>query len=243
MISYDSSSSGSRLWIAAAILIGIAAAVGAWVWQGSSSKAEAPAAPASAPAATGTGAVIDFSKPPEVMSDGRPSDFSTEEWGALKDAVSKKADGEKELKRITTYLRFQRGFEQWQALQEGDKAQRHELANRLLEQLPERLTNMEMTMGEGLLICSALLTDLEPDEAARTQKLEGCKTRLEQVAPKLDTAQQLRDAECLTEFQRRQAALVAEHQAKPQGQKDTAQLEKDIESARLAVYDGANCGR
>ena len=46
------------------------------------------------------------------------------------------------------------------------ETQRHELANRLLEQLPERLTNMEMTMGEGLLICSALLTDLEPDEAA-----------------------------------------------------------------------------
>lgn len=177
------------------------------------------------------------------MADGRPADFSSDEWSALKDAVSKKADGEKELKRITTYLRFQRGFEQWQNMMEGDSRQRHELAQRLLEQLPDRLKNMEMTMGEGLLICSALWADLEPDETARNQKLEGCKARLEQVAPQLDTAQQLRDAECLTEFQRRQAALVAEHQAKAQAQKDTAQLEKDIEAARVAVYNGVDCGR
>lgn len=244
MISYDRSSSGSRWWILAAV-VAAAAAVGAvWMWSGP--KAPDTVAPevASAPAAAPSGAIIDFSKPPEVLSDGRPADFSTEEWGALKTAVANKADGEKELKRITTYLRFQRGFEQWQAMQEsGDQAKRHELANRLLEQLPERLTNMEMTMGEGLLICSALLTDLEPNEAARGPKLEACKVQLEQVAPRLDTAQQMRDAECLTEFQRRQAALVAEHQAKSPSQKDTVQLEKDLEAARLAVYNSPDCGR
>lgn len=243
MISYDRSSS-SRLWIIAAVLVGVAAAVGAWMWSGSGTPEAAPATVASAPQASPVGAVVDFSKPPEVLPDGRPSDFSTEEWGAMKEAVGKKEDGEKELKRITTYLRFQRGFEQWQALQEdGDRARRHELAKSLLEQLPDRLSNMEMTTGEGLMICAALLTDLEPDEALRVQKLEGCKARLAEVAPKLETAQQLRDAECLTEFQRRQAALVSEHQAKPQAQKDTAQLEKDIEAARQAVYNSPDCGR
>lgn len=242
MISYDNASSRTRLWIIAAVIV-VAGGVLAWVWSGNGAT-ETPAPVASAPAPAPVGAVIDFSKAPEVMPDGRPADFSTEEWGALKDAVSKKADGEKELQRITTYLRFQRGFEQWQALQEsGDKAQRHELANRLIEQLPDRLSNMEMTTGEGLMVCAALLADLEPDEAVRQQKMEGCKSRLEAVAPKLDTAQQLRDAECLTEFQRRQAALVAEHQAKSPAQKDAAQLEKAIEAARLAVYNSPDCGR
>ena len=218
-------------------------ATAAWWYMSSPATAPETAAPEQAqPAASGP--VVNLAVPPQEAPDGRPTDFSPEEWNALKDAVGNKADGAKELKRITAFLRYQRAFEQWQNLQEsGNTAQRHAIAKQLLDQLPERISNMEMTMGESLMICAALLNDLEPDEAVRNQKLEGCKVRLEQLAPKIDSEQAMRDAECRTEFLRRQAALVAEYQALPEAQKNHAKFEKDVEAARRSVYDSPTCGR
>lgn len=244
MISYDRSSGSGWGWLVGGVAV-LGAATAGWWWY-SSNRAADPAPPAAVSAAApapGPGPVVNLSVPPAEGSDGRPADFTPDEWHSLKEAVGNKPDGAKELKRITAFLRYQRGFEQWQALQDSSKtAERHALAQQLLDQLPDRIANMEMTMGESLLICGVLLTDLEPDETVRTQKMEACKTRLEQLAPKLDNAQALHDAECRTEFLRRQAAIVAEYQAQPEAQRNQAKFEKDIESARRAVYDSPTCG-
>ena len=242
MISYDRSSGSRWVWLVAGVVL-LGCATAAWWWYGASQSTDA-APPADVSNTTAAGPVVNLSKPPAEGADGRPADFTPQEWSSLKDAVGNKPDGAKELKRITAYLRYQRGFEQWQALQDSSKtAERHALAQQLLDQLPERISNMEMTMGESLLICGVLLTDLEPDETVRTQKMEGCKTKLEQLAPKLDSDQALRDAECRTEFLRRQAAIVAEYQAQPEAQRNQAKFEQDIEGARRSVYDSPTCGR
>lgn len=242
MISYDRSSGSRWVWIVAGVAV-LGGATAAWWWFGSNHTAD-PAAPTEAAASAGPGPVVNLATPPAEAADGRPTDFTPQEWSSLKEAVGNKPDGAKELKRITSFLRYQRGFEQWQALQDSPKtSERHALAQQLLDQLPERIANMEMTMGESLLICGVLLTDLEPDENVRTQKMEGCKTKLEQLAPKLDSDQALRDAECRTEFLRRQAAIVAEYQAQPEAQRNQAKFEQDIEGARRSVYDSPTCGR
>ncbi|HIV72604.1 MAG TPA: hypothetical protein H9903_16840 [Candidatus Aquabacterium excrementipullorum] len=242
MISYDRSSGSRWVWLVAGVAV-LGSATAAWWWFGSNRAAETVAT-AEAASAPGPGPVVNLAAPVSEAPDGRPNDFTPQEWSSLKEAVGNKPDGVKELKRITAFLRYQRGFEQWQALQDSSKtAERHALAQQLLDQLPDRIANMEMTMGESLLICGVLLTDLEPDEAARTQKMEACKTKLEGLAPKLDNEQALRDAECRTEFLRRQAAIVAEYQAQPESQRNQAKFEKDIETARRSVYDSPNCGR
>lgn len=244
MISYDRSSGVRWGWIAGgAVVLGCATA--GWWWMSSGKSADPVAASADAGATSSTsGPVVNLNVQPAEGADGRPTDFTPEEWSSLKQAVGNKPDGAKELKRISAFLRYQRGFEQWQTLQDSpNTAQRHALAQQLLDQLPDRIANMEMTMGESLLICSVLLTDLEPDENLRTQKMEGCKTKLEQLAPKLDSDQALRDAECRTEFLRRQAAIVAEYQTQPEAQRNQAKFEQDIEGARRAVYDSPTCGR
>ena len=242
MISYDRSSGSRWVWLLGGVAV-LGCATAAWWWYGSSQATDAtvPSDVATTPAA---GPVVNLATPPAEGADGRPADFTAQEWSSLKEAVGNKPDGAKELKRITAYLRYQRGFEQWQALQDTSKtAERHALGQQLLDQLPERLSNMEMTMGESLLICGVLLSDLEPDENLRTQKMEGCKAKLEQLAPKLDSEQALRDAECRTEFLRRQAAIVAEYQAQPESQRNQSKFEQDIEGARRSVYDSPTCGR
>jgi hypothetical protein len=177
---------------------------------------------------------------PTVLADGRPSDFTPEDWAALKAAMSSQPNGKAEMERVVTYLRFQRSFEQWQALADSrDVQQRHQLAESLLTQVPDRLSKGEVTLGEALLLSTALLTDLESDERLREQRLIQMRNKFEALAPQPDAEQAAREAERQTEFKRRQSAIVASWQAQPEGKRDQAALERDLEAARRAVYGNA----
>ncbi|MBA4108557.1 MAG: hypothetical protein C0487_03055 [Leptothrix sp. (in: Bacteria)] len=247
MITYQESTKfWQRSWFAA-LIGGLAVGGGVWWWQAhqeaidarevsspASSPAAAPQRPAVAELVTGPAST------PTVLADGRPSDFTPEDWAALKAAMSSQPNGKAEMERVVTYLRFQRSFEQWQALAESsDVKQRHQLAENLLTQVPDRLAKGEVTMGEALLLSTALLTDLESDERLREQRLAAMRTRLEGQAPQPDAEQAAREAERLTEFKRRQSAIVASWQAQPEGKRDQAALERDLEAARRAVYGNA----
>jgi hypothetical protein len=250
MISYQSTKVWQRSWFAA-LIGGLAVGGGVWWWQSQpeadpatevSSSASSPAkgvsnripALAAAPITSGAAST------PTVLPDGRPSDFTPEDWAALKAAMSTQPNAKAETERVVKYLRFQRSFEQWQALADSnDVQQRHQLAESLLGQVPERLTKGEVTMGEALLLSTALMTDLQPDERLRAQRLEDLRAKLAAAAPQPDEEQMAREAERLTEFKRRQAATMAAWQAKPEGSRDQAALERDLEAARRAVYSNA----
>ena len=68
------------------------------------------------------------------------------------------------------------------------------------------------------------------DPELRKQKAEDLTDKLKDVAPKaeVDTA--------LPEYKRREAAIVAAYQALPESKRDPAQLSKDLDAARIAVY-------
>jgi len=154
--------------------------------------------------------------------------------------MSSQPNGKAEMERVVTYLRFQRSFEQWQALADSrDVQQRHQLAESLLTQVPDRLSKGEVTLGEALLLSTALLTDLESDERLREQRLIQMRNKFEALAPQPDAEQAAREAERQTEFKRRQSAIVASWQAQPEGKRDQAALERDLEAARRAVYGNA----
>ena len=177
---------------------------------------------------------------PSVLPDGRPSDFSPQEWTALKDAMSKTAKPEAELQRVVAYLRFQKAFGAWQGLRESsDTARRQQLASQLVAQIPERLRQGEVTLGEALVLEAALWTDLEPDEARRKVRLEEVQVVLAGAAPQPDAAQQSHEAALLAEYKRREAAIVLEYQSRPEAQRDQAWLEAQLDAARRSVY-GAN---
>jgi hypothetical protein len=250
MITYQSTKFWQRSWFAA-LIGGLAIGGGAWWWQGHQEAEQAMEMASSASGATSTHiaskaagkaavlAAAQVASTPTVLPDGRPSDFTAEEWSALKAAISAQPNAKAELERVVSYLRFQRTFEQWQALADApDVQRRHELANALLGQVPQRLNSGEVTMGEALLLGTALLTDLEPSEPKREQRLKELRDKLEGAAPPPDEAQAALDAARQKELKRRQGAILAECQAKAEGCKQP-KLGQDMEAARRAVYTDA----
>jgi hypothetical protein len=241
MISYDRSSSGSStlVWIVLAMVLGGGAAV--WWWMGRSDPSGADmAVPASAPVASAAQQMAQT----EPMPAQAQSEMSPTEAATLNQALGSKEQGQQELQRVTSFLNFQRNFEKWQEMQEAtDPAPRHALARQLMDGLPQRVQQAEIIQPEAEFMCAMLLTDLEPDEAARNQKLEGCKEKIAAVAPRADTEQAMRAAQCQTEYRRREAALVAEFQAKPAAQRDPHQLEVELNKAKRAVFDSPTCGQ
>jgi len=233
---YDDS---SRFWQSTwflALLVGIAVGAGVWWWQTQAPSQPAAEAPVTKPpvvARRGGEAMADSALlvPPEVGEDGRPSDFMPEEWTALKDAMAQTPNPRAEMERVVKYLRFQKAFEQWQSLQDApDVVMRRKLAEKLLAQVPERLAQAEVTYGEAVLIQSALLADIEPNEGLRQQRIEQAQAKLSASVPAAAPDP------LVPEYKRREAAIVAAYQALPESRRDPAQLTKDLDAARIAVY-------
>ena len=59
---------------------------------------------------------------------------------------------------------------------------------------------------------------------------------LANAAPKPDPAEQAKDVALQAEYKRREAAIVADWQARPAAQRDQAKLEEALDAARQAVY-------
>jgi hypothetical protein len=66
--------------------------------------------------------------------------------------------------------------------------------------------------------------------------MKALEAELHQAAPQIDPTQQARNEALEREYKRREAAIVADYQARPEAQRDQAKLEKDLESARRAVW-------
>ncbi len=240
-----------RIWQgtwALALLLGAGAGVGVWWWQAhdlarSSAGAEqavpqAVAKPVPKPAkALQPMSEVALLVPPKMLEDGRPSDFSPEDWAALQDAVSRSPNPRVELERVVKYVRFQKAFERWQSLQDSpDNLGRRYLAQKLIDEVPERLKQGEVTFGEAMLLMSALVADIEPDEAVRQQRLEKLQSVLTDAAPRAEAAQSAREANLLAEYKRREAAVVAAYQSLPESKRDPAQLSRDLDAVRISVY-------
>ena len=240
MISYSRPQFWQRTWFTLLCMgVAVAAVVAWWMWQGHSAGATSPegVAPARVTSGVAEAAARAGLQEPALLSDGRPADFSAEEWSALKEAMKQSSQPEAELKRVVAYLRFQKRFDQWHGLRESaDVGLRRQVAASLVEQVPERLKEGEVTMGEAQLLLTALWADLEPDQARRRQRIEEGIKILQSAAPQPDADQARREADRLTEYKRRESAIVLEYQARPEAQRDPAWLEAQLDDARKAVY-------
>jgi hypothetical protein len=239
MITYQSSSLLKRAWIWA-LLVGMVFGGLLWWWQSRALAVvvdgEQAASNAGIIKSTPEQSVL-VPLPQPTLDGAKPDDFSAEEWAALKDAMSRTENPKQELARVVAYLRFQKGFERWQNLQNSpDVLARRMLAAQLFKLVPERLQHGELSMGEAILIQGALLNDMEPDDNSRQQRLIEAQKELAAAAPQANSDDRAHDAALLAEYKRREAAILADYQAKPEGSRDTARLEEDLEAARRAVY-------
>ena len=175
---------------------------------------------------------------PKTLEGGRPSDFSPEDWAALKEAAARTIDPQAELKRVVAYLRFQKGVSAWQQMRDDGShvTERRQLAALLVAQVPERLKQSEVTYDEAAMLQMALLSDLEPDEATRRARLEAAQAALREAAPQADPGLQARDERLQREYKQREAAILADYQSRPEAQRNHQKLEQDLDAARRAVW-------
>ena len=244
MISYEQPKLWQRPWVMTLTLGTLVLVVAAW-WTSareSEAEAQAPAQPNSLVRSDAGVSASDSLITAPLPDDGtHPPDFSAQEWATLQSATAEAPQPDRELARLVSYLRFQKGFAQWQSLQNSpDIAARHRLAEQLLAQLPERVRQGEMGAGEVTLLQQALLVDLVPDETQRQQRLALVQADVAKAMPPADTTQQALNEARRSEYKRREAAILADYQTRPEAQRNPAQLEAALEEARRAVYAPAN---
>lgn len=255
MITYQQRTSRIWLWAGAGLVMALLLAWWFGLFDGKDADGQAAAdtAPvqvsaASAPTMLSASqmqedaqAVLDA---PEVMQDGRPADIDEEEWALLKQATADHPNPKAELERLTKFLRFQRGVEAWQAMQDaGDTAERDKLAQKLIETLPTHLANAEVSMPEALMLCAALLHGNRSEGPDIQQKVEQCKTRLEQSLPTPDKEKLRREEACRSDWEDRKAALTAEFLKKSPQERMAGQrqFESELEAVRVEIFSAAGC--
>jgi hypothetical protein len=254
MITYHKQVPRVWLWavVAVAVAVTLAWALGAFdsnsqgdesaVDSATSASIDQPAAALSASQMEGRAqAVLDE---PELLPDGRPSDIDAEDWAMLKQATVDHPNPKAELERLTKFLRFQRGVEAWQALSDqGDTPERDKLAQKLIESLPAHLVNAEVSMPEALMLCAALLHGDRGEDAGVDQKVEQCKTRLEQSLPPPDKEKLRKEEACRADWEARKAALTTEFMKKSPQERavEQRQFEAELEAARVEIFSSAGC--
>ncbi len=236
MISIQQSSGwGMKAALSGVVLV----LIGGVVWWSSQSDAPKPLAPDAAASAAQTHNWA--SVPVAVAAEEAPASEMVD-TAALGQAMGKQADGQAQLNRVISFLRFQREFEKWQGMQgDGDLAVRTSLGQKLLAHLPEHIANSSMTLPEGEFVCGMILSDIESNEALRESSIQSCQAKLKAVAPKMDTAQEMKKIECESDYRSREATLVAAFQALPSTQRDPAKLQADLDKAKHDVFDAPNC--
>lgn len=189
MITYQSKSSWQRPL--AIVVIG-SAVVGTGIWwfsghSGSDATTQVSAAPSEPVASTlpaTTAPTTTTTVDTTVQADGRPADVAPGIWAALDSAAKSKPALKPEVDKVLSYMRFQRQFEQWQAMEDSrDAAQRHQLARNILAEMPDRLSRGEFSMSESLMMATVLMSDLEPDEKKREQQVDEWGRKMAQAVP------------------------------------------------------------
>lgn len=239
MITYER----SRSWPVAAVVGALLVLGGGLYWwtsaptpvSGGAQLAASGAAPGWIQPGTGVVEGGNLLKP-QVLSDGRPADITSEDWDALKKAMARVGAPPEAAGNIVNHLRYQKGFDAWQQVDATKEAsKRHHMAQVLLDDLPERVEKGEFTLVESMLMGAALIADLESDEARRNQQLKAWQTRMTGILPVPQDDVQSQNATREIELKRRQATAFAEWQAlKDPAERTPAKLEQSLEEVRRA---------
>lgn len=243
MITYNNSQTRLRL---VAVVVLAAVAGGAYWWSGSDKhdgvvlSEGGKGLPGWPQASTGVPSPEAVLAPP-VMSDGRPSDISQEDWDTLKAVMAKQPNGQGQAERIVSFLRYQNAFESWQGIEDSkDKqAYRRNMAKSLLADLPERLTSGEFTLVETTLMAAVLIADIEPDEATRNQALSQWQSKLNAIEPPTEDERLLTERSKPVELKRMQATAFADWKAQTNpAERTPAKLEQAMQEVLRSYNSG-----
>ena len=237
------------------LALGAALLAGA-VWRfagGSGSATDAvlvasPATPPAAVAATGLlpreARAVDAtstlatspSAAPVAIAESPPAGISAEQWASLREDLKDHPQRSAEIRRVAEFMDYMNATQRFQALQaaahHGPELQ--QLARVLDAGLATRLQRQEVSLGEARLLKLAITQALEPDASRRDMQLAEWRAATEAVLAQSATTV-ASDAKA-ADYERLQAAAVAAWQALPLNQRDSKQLESQLDALRVAAF-------
>ncbi len=168
-------------------------------------------------------------EPPQPAATALPPGVSAEQWAALR---AEYADRPDELRRLAAHFTFTDTLDRFRAGGTSDRsAGQIALAQSLDAGLDERLRERELSAAEARLIKIAVLEALLGDDQQRNEALERWEASLAPPAP--DPARSAIESD----FQRRQAAIVAAWRALPAERRDPRTLERELQALRVSSFD------
>jgi hypothetical protein len=166
----------------------------------------------------------------------RPADIDPKEWLQLVDAVHNHPQRDQELQRLIGYLRFKRDMDKWTALKDKPNAlERAQVGQRILDALPVRFANQEITGPEALLLQAAIYADMIPDEVQRKPIEEAARQALMRALEHdaaMDAKLRAEDAQT-ADYKEREAVILKRFKDQLI---DQSQMEKELDAARLAAF-------
>jgi hypothetical protein len=182
--------------------------------------------------------VPDAPMPVAKSADGikRPIDIGPQEWQDLVDALRDHPQRDQELTRLVGYTRFKRDMDQWAALEnQPNTRERAQVGQRIVDALPTRLVNREVTGPEALMIQSAIYAELIPDVAQRKSAENAAREALRRVmAQDAATDANLTAETAQTANYKKREATITERFRDQQINQE--QMEKDLDAARTEVF-------
>lgn len=166
----------------------------------------------------------------------RPADISPQDWRQLVDSVRNHPQHDQELQRLLGYLRFKRDMDRWEALKDQPNAlERAQVGQRILDALPVRFANQEVTEAEALTLQSAIYADMIPDAAQRQPIEEAARQALlRALEPDAAMDAKLRAEDAQTaDYKAREAVIMKRFKDQII---DQGQMERELDAARLAAF-------
>ncbi len=119
----------------------------------------------------------------------KPTFLTLFEWNVIQSVAMRQPNPDKSLTDLVNKMRFTKQMEAWQDLPpSADINQRRLLANELLEDLPQRITNDDYDLAAARKLMQALMSDVEPNANKRAAAAKQQLKRLEKAQAALDAA-------------------------------------------------------
>ena len=167
-----------------------------------------------------------------------PEGMTSAQWDLLRDQLKDHPQREAEIARVGAAVTYLSRLNRFRAQRQPTSAEAspadRELAAWLLEQLPARIANREVSGSEGRRLSGALLDALAATPAQRELATQA----LADAVPADSSV--LARAELDLRYQRESAALLATWQAQPPGARNAEQLEASLLALRGALFTTAS---
>lgn len=180
--------------------------------------------PAAAPSTSGT------------IEIQRPADIGPKEWQQLVEATRNHPKPDQELQRLVGTMRFKRDMDRWEDLKDQPNAlERAQVGQRILDALPVRFANHEVTGPEALMLQSAIYADMIPDAGQRKPIEDAARQALMRaLEPDAAMEAKLRAEDAQTaDYKEREAVIMKRFKDQLI---DQSQMEQELDAARLAAF-------